>query len=185
MTKERIDGVDYEVGTDAHKAACERRDAAEKARKATEEKLQARCDAAEGEVKKLKADMADMPSKIAAQAKARASLETGARKILGSEAKLDALTDAEVRLAAAKKAEPALKFDGKSEAYVEGIFERAVAHADEEAQSAAALRTDVESPIVTTEIVNGERLDAAEAARAKMVQRHRTNWQKPADKAQA
>lgn len=127
MHKERIDGVDYEVGTDAHKAACERRDSMVKSAKDAQDKLQARADAAEADLAKAKAEIAELPKKISAQAAIRADLETKARKVLDAETKLDGLTEAEIRSLVVTKARPEMKLDGKSEAYVEALFDVAVA----------------------------------------------------------
>lgn len=120
---ELVQGVKYELGTEAHKAACERRDAAEKAQKDSFEKLQARCDAAEAEVARQKKELAELPVKIQEQAKARAALEASARKVLGSEAKFDGLSDSEVRKAVISEARPEIKLDGKGDAYVEALFD--------------------------------------------------------------
>lgn len=183
MHKERIDGVDYEVGTDAHKAACARRDEGEKKAKAERDALQARADAAEGEVKKLKADALEMPKKIAEQAAARATLETGARKVLGSEAKLDGKSDAEIRRMVAEKSAPSVKLDGKSDDYIAALFDRAVEHSDEEQFQLGALRVDAE--MAAREPSKSERIDA-DAAWESMVERNRNAWKTPvADKAKA
>lgn len=140
-TFEKIDGVDYEVGTDAHKAAAGRRDEAAKADKTEREKLQARADKGETDAKseKTRADTAEAElGKLRKDAsdKARAALEVQARKVLGAAQKFDAvdgkpMTDAAIRLAVAQKANPELKFDGKGDAYAEVLFDMAIVKADE------------------------------------------------------
>lgn len=140
-TFEKIDGVDYEVGTDAHKAAAGRRDEAAKADKTEREKLQARADKGETDAKseKTRADAAEAElGKLRKDAsdKARAALEVQARKVLGAAQKFDAadgkpMSDAAIRLAVAQKANPELKFDGKGDAYAEVLFDMAIVKADE------------------------------------------------------
>lgn len=141
MKIEKIDGVDYEIGTDAHKAAAVRRDEAVKADKTEREKLQARADKGETDAKseKTRADTAEAElGKLRKDAsdKARAALEVQARKVLGAAQKFDAvdgkpMTDAAIRLAVAQKANPELKFDGKGDAYAEVLFDMAIVKADE------------------------------------------------------
>jgi hypothetical protein len=183
MTKERIDGVDYEVGTEPHKAAVARRDATEKAAKDAADKLQARADAAEAEAKKLKEDAAALPGKLAEQAKARAALELSARKVLGAEAKFDGLKDAEVRAQVVAKATPEIKLDGKSDVYVEALFDSAITRADanEGSDELAAIRA-----VRDTERIDatGETRVDVDAAYEAMVKRERNRW-KNLDKAKA
>lgn len=139
MTKERIDGVDYEVGTDAHRAAVARRDEAEKARakeladlKADRDKQQARADKAEADGKKVAADLeaAKDVKRIDALVNARTSMFTKARSILGADFKLDGLAEVEIKRAVALKDNPALKLDGKPEAYIDALYEAAIARLD-------------------------------------------------------
>lgn len=178
MHKERIDGVDYEVGTDAHKAACARRDEAEKIRKDAADKLQAKCDSLEADLSKAKQDLAEMPAKITEQAKSRASLEVGAKKVLGEAAKFDGLSDAELRLQVAKKANPSLKFDGKSEAYVEALHDQAIERAGAETEVAPLRQVEHNDEATQTSRVD------ADAAWEAMVTRNQNRW-KTADKAKA
>jgi len=123
MTKERIDGVDYDVGTEPHKDAIKRRDAAEKARKDAEDALRAERDTLKGKVGELEKKLDEMPAKIAEQAKERAALEQKARAVLGGETKLDGLTDLEVRKLTLAKVRPELKLDGQSDAYIAAAFD--------------------------------------------------------------
>lgn len=157
---ERIDGVEYEVDTDAHRAACERRDAKAKSDKEAADKVQARADKAEADLlaersaregDKARADKAEAElstfRKDAAD-KARVSLEGSARKVLGDEAKFDGadgkpMSDAAIRLAVASKANPDLKLDGKSDAYVEALFDMAIEKFDAAGKSLAALNATV------------------------------------------
>lgn len=173
MTKERIDAVDYEVGTDAHKAAVVRRDAAEKASSDERDKLQARADSAEAKAKKLETELAEAPTKLAQAAAARSSLENGARAVLGESAKFDGLTDAEIRLAVVKKSNPEMKIEGKSDAYIEALHDIAVVTSAKESSAHAVVRAAAS---------NSARVDATDAedeypnpalARAAMIDRNR------------
>jgi hypothetical protein len=169
MKIEKIDGVEYEIGTDAHRAAEGRRDAKAKEDKAASDKLQARADKAEADLiaerkdrdgDKARADKAEAElSKFRKDAsdKARASLEGSSRKVLGAEFKFDAadgkpMSDAEIRRAVAIKANPEMKLDGKSDAYVEVLFDMAVAKFDEAGAALGALNATV---------IDGSRTDAA------------------------
>jgi len=191
MKIEKIDGVEYEIGTDAHRAACERRDAKAKTEKEAADKLQARADKAEADLaqarkdadaEKARADKAEAEAskyrKDAAD-KARGSLEESARKVLGEETKFDGadgkpMSDAEIRLAVASKANPDLKLDGKSEAYVEALFDMAIEKFDAAGKSLASLnaavvknaRVDHKNDEVDVKSIDFEKLRADSIARA-------------------
>lgn len=127
MKIEVIDGVEYTVGTDAHTAAVKRRADAEKARKDAADALQAKADKAEADLAEAKKRIDGLPAELEKKAKERADLLGHAREILGEEYVVEGKTDAVIKLDIAKHANPSLKFDGKSEAYVEPLFEAAVA----------------------------------------------------------
>lgn len=181
MLKERIDGVDYEVGTEPHKAAIGRRDAAEKTAKDELEKLKARADKAEADLATARKDLEQAPTKIAAAAKARADLLEQARIVLGDEQKFDGVEDLEIKRAIAAKANPNLKLDGKPEAYVQPLFEAAIAEAprSDGLDGLARLRED-SLPVISQ---RGEKRIDADAAWERMVEREQNRW-KP-KKAQA
>lgn len=134
MIKFRIDGVEYEISEQAAqaftKAQANASDLLAKSAEAvkavtvTAEKASARADAAEAEVKKLKAELSDAPKKAREQISARVALETEAAKFLGEE-KLDGKTDLEIKKAVAETA-LGIKLDGKSETYVEASYDLAL-----------------------------------------------------------
>jgi hypothetical protein len=129
MKVEKIDGVEYEIGSDAHKAAVARRD--EAAKNASDElaKIKAERDAAKAEAEKARKDAAEAPAKAKAAVEARAKIEEQARKVLGAEAKFDGKDDAAIVAEVAKAS--GVKFDEKAEpAYVRALFDMAVAKAD-------------------------------------------------------
>lgn len=173
MTKERIDGIEYDVGTDAHRAAGVRRDEADKARtvelstlKSERDKQQARADKAEADAKKAGEELkaATDVKRLDELAAARATLLTGARAILGAEVKLDGKSDAEIKREVAAKANPTLKLDGKSDAYVEALFDAATS---QRADAASNTTNDLATLRLDAAGGRGQRLDATgEYARA-------------------
>lgn len=91
---------------------------------------------AEADAEKARADAADAklkdatdPAKMAARVNARVQLVGQAAPVLGSEVKLDSMTDMEIRKAVAEKLTGA-KLDGKSEAYIEARFDAEIARVD-------------------------------------------------------
>jgi uncharacterized protein len=172
MKVERIDGVEYEIGTDAHKAAVTRHDAAQKASKDERDKLEARVDAAEVENKRLKAELAEAPTKLAQAAQARASLESGARAVLGAEAKLDGLKDAEIRSLVVEKSSPEIKLDGKSDAYVEALYDLAVAAVAKDGAAHAAVRAAISSTSTSLRADADDDYPSPARARRQMIARN-------------
>lgn len=176
MTHEMIDGVKYEVGTEPHKAACARRDEAEKTRRDASDKLQARADSAEGRAKDLETKLAEAndPKRLDTIVAARFEMLKGARAVLGGEAKLDGKSEREIKLAVAVKANPSLKLDGKSDAYIDGLFDSALSRVEMDAIGELNERADE----VTED--DDRRIDA-DAEWERMVVRNRNRWkQKPA-----
>jgi hypothetical protein len=181
----RIDGVDYDPSTEAFAqalakyeaklaqsaaAAQEKLDAAEKRADATQAKMDGLAD----ELKKAQEAAKELPAKVRADMAARAELDAKARKVLGAEAKLDALDAKGVRLAVLAKLLPEVKFDGKSEAYLEARFDAALESAEGEDESAwakDASKLDAEDKQV-------EHLDS-DAAREKFLEASRNAWKKP------
>lgn len=139
---QRIDGIEYEVGSAAWSQACERRDAkaaselaaaikrAEEAEKKTTSEA-ARADSAEKRVKELEAELA--PARIDARVAERSSLVEKVRPVLGEAEKLDGKSDHELRLAVVQKLDPDFKVDSieasQRETYVRARFEGDVKHA--------------------------------------------------------
>jgi len=141
MKTERIDGIDYEIGTAAWTQARERHDAkvcadleaAEKRAKDAEAKATtetARADAAEKRARELEAELA--PSRIDARVAARASLVERVRPVVGAEAKLDGKSDIDLMVAALVKLDPDFKADSieasQRETYVRARFEAEMRH---------------------------------------------------------
>lgn len=188
----RIDGIDYELGTEAANQALSKwqaktdaaiAEATSKLEKKTQEneKLQAKLDEALETVKKKDAEIAELPKKVAAQAKARAELESQARKVLGAKAKLDA-DDTKLRMAVIAKVSPDAKLDGKSPAYIEARFDAALesfeAREDEDEPSPVdEVREDVENVDDDADEGDSKRVDS-DAAYERMRTDGHTAWQK-------
>lgn len=141
MKTQRIDGIEYEVGTAAWSQACERRDAKvaeqiatlEKRAKDAETKVAtetARADTAERRVKELEGELA--PARLDARVAARTSLVEKVRPVLGAETKLDGKGELEIMALALTKLDPAFKLDGIAEAqretYVRARFDSEMRH---------------------------------------------------------
>lgn len=162
MMKVRLDGVEFEAAEELAKAVT-----------ATVTKLdglQAKFDAQAEELKatQTKLDAATDPKAVAAVVAARVQLEGSARKVLGAEAKLDGLTEKEVKLQVLAKLRPSAKFDDKSDAYVDGAFETAL---ESKTSSVAEVRKDAAQG--SDEEVEAPWLSKSDpkAARARMLER--------------
>jgi uncharacterized protein len=129
----------------------------------------ARADAAEAakaQAEQERNDAAD-PGKVKAAVKARIDLERSAIAVLGSDFKCDSLEDEAIKGAVIEKVF-ALKTDGQSETYVQGLFDAALAqHAKAPNPGLAALR----SATIKADSSDGRK--SPEAARAEMIKRNR------------
>jgi len=152
IMKERINGTVYEVGTDAHTAACVARDLAEGQAVAAGAALQARLDAADAEVARLTEAHAAVD--VAALVSARLRLIDRARTA-GAEVRLD-MSDEEITLATVAKLLPNQDVTGKSADYVTGMIEYAIANPPSTSQ---AVRQDASGDAPTI----SERSPAEEA----------------------
>lgn len=181
MKTQRIDGIDYEVGTPAWFQACERRDARiagelvalETRAKAAETKVAeqtARADSAEKRVKDLEGELS--PARLDARVATRAALVAKVTPVLGAEAKLDGKTDLEIMTLALAKLDPEFKADGVDEAtrpvYVRARFDAEIKHAGKRSPIDAA-RVDALGPAPFTGV---SRFDAAD-----VVPRLSDKWQ--------
>jgi hypothetical protein len=147
--KEVIDGVEYEIGSEPHKAAVKRRDEAQAKAKADADAAQAKLDAALADLEKARKDAAEAPAKAKAAIEARVALETSAVKVLSGE-KFDGKSDDEIRLAVVKAGYPDIKLDGKEPAYIAALFDAAVAKADAEPSLARELDNAREDSVIVS-----------------------------------
>lgn len=181
MKKIKIDGVEFEVSEavataleaqlakteeTAGKLATEtaRADSAEQALAKTKEEaakdkdgLQAKFDALES---KLKAhnDSAVTPEQVQQLVQERKQVEKVAEAVLGTEAKLDSVSNLEVMKQVIAKKHPELKLDEKSETYVKARFD-AIA----EDTSATRQRVDQASSLIGGKKREATELDSAAA----------------------
>jgi hypothetical protein len=136
MKTERIDGVDYEIGSDAHRAAVARREETEKARATERTQLQARADSAEAKNRELEGRVktleSDLPKRVAERAKLLQSAQAA-----GVEVRADS-SDHEIRVAIVGKLRPSLRLDGQDETYVRAVADMALADAEAAAKEAGA-----------------------------------------------
>lgn len=132
----------------------------------TAETVKGEADAAKAKVDALDAELkkATDPARIDSIVRARVAIEAKARGVLGDAVKLDGLTDRQVKTAVLEKLTPGVKFDGASDAYLDGRFDSAL---DFAAKGALA---DVRK---AAEGEGAKKQDSAdpEAARARMLRR--------------
>lgn len=145
MAKLHLDGVEFEAPdqtVSAFKREIERKDGETKVQTDRADKAEAERDAGVKDLEK-----AQDPKARQDAVSARVKLQLDACKVLGKDIKLDGMSDDEIRGAVVAKAEPELKLDGKSGAYIEALYDRAVAGAAERndgLQSTADLKTKTE-----------------------------------------
>jgi hypothetical protein len=189
VVKFKVDGVEYDVSEQAKQALereLGRRDSREeqlsseaKAAKADAEKAQGRADELQkklDEAEKLHKD-AVSPERMREAVRARVALERQALPVLGAEAKLDAMSDRDVKLAVLKKQGSEVKADA-SDDYVQGRFEEVLKRLPSPIDRAKA--AVLGGNTATTHSDSGD--DAVAAARARMVKEAREAWkQKPAN----
>lgn len=168
MKVERIDGVEYEIGSDAHKAAEKRRDEATATAKAEADKLAARADAAEAELAKAQQQLAESQDekRFDAEVAKRITLIQSARAVLGAEAKLDGKPVGHIKREVVGKAFGEIRLDGKSEAYIDGLFDAALAK--HEANGVAK--------VAETALRADDGGDIVEAARRRMNEHTQNAW---------
>jgi hypothetical protein len=124
----RLDGADYECGSDAHLAKLD------SMHKEVVQSMQTQLDKEKGRADGLAAELATVktklataedPARIDTAVQARVKLETSARKVLGPDAKLDGLSERAIMLNVLKLDEKAV--EGKSDDYLRGRFDTATA----------------------------------------------------------
>lgn len=172
MTKViRIDGVEYEVGSEAHLAkidADHRKETAELTARA--DAAEARADAAASEVEGLKAQLT--PDAIAQRVNARVELLATARKVLGESYRSDAKSDRDVMIDVIRHDRADFDPAEKSDDYVRAYFD---ARRDQKT-TVADVRAAVVAPV---EIKTDSKHRTAEQARAEMLQRNAEAWTQP------
>lgn len=140
MEKLTLDGIDFQVDNpqlvQAVRQAMTRRDSDLESKdtriKELEQSLakaEGRADTAEADVKKAKEDLeqAQDPKALRERLDARLDLERTAKKLLGDDVKIQDMDDLEIKRAVIQKHDTEAQLDDKSEAYLEGRYDSAVA----------------------------------------------------------
>ncbi len=154
--KIKVGSAEYECSQEladalsAQSASAQKNDAAQML-----EREKARADAAEAQVAQLKANAGKLPELV----RARVALERSA--------KVDAMTDRQIKEAVIAGAFPELKCDGRDEAYVDGLF--AAAQTNKPSASDAGLAAVK---------LAGQRGDAGPSPRDKMIADQANAWKK-------
>ena len=169
MATIKFDNIDFEVSTEAAQAF--------KSFEARHAQLEGKCDAATAQVASLTAEKTALEASMDGRVKARVALQETGRKVLGAEAKVDAMSDRDIKLAVIAKVQKVeVPKDRQDNAdYVQGRFEAAIAVAGPSAAGDArvaiheALKTD------NSTVESGK----AEAARKKMYQDANDSHKKP------
>lgn len=176
MAKIKIGDIDYECSAEMadafnreQKKNAEAMDAlnkkmADMCPKTEMDKMQAKCDSIEAELKevKLQKDAAQVSQEeVAQKVKARVALITKAQKFVKADTKLDEMGDLEIKKAALSEKRPSIALDGKSEAYVDAMFDILVADTAEDQKAQDELKKKTETK--TDELDKTKVLSPAEA----------------------
>lgn len=125
----------------AHEATIRSNEAALAQAKTNADKLQATLDSKTADLK----DAQD-PAKFQAAVASRVTMESGARKVLGDTADLSKMNARQIKVAIVGKLKPSLNCDGKSDDYVDGLYDDAMTTAN---------AGNVASQVVTAQIASG------------------------------
>lgn len=185
----RIDGVDYEVGSDAHINKLEEMNKAKlDAETSRADKLEAERDAVTKERDDLKTELdeANDPKRLDSLVAARVDLVTQAQRVLDDDVKLDGKTDREIMVETIKHDSEDFDPEGKSDDYVLAYFETTIQsskHHDEGGKGIGAARSAVKG---VTKREDTKRKDEgevdrydADAARQRMLDRNQEAATKP------
>lgn len=158
MKTERIDGVDYEVDSPAHKAVVAHRKAVDT--------LTAERDAVKAQLADKAARLDAVEKTIPERVAARVALALVAK---GHEVEVRAdQSDDEIRRAILAKVAPSMKLDGKSEDYVRAALDFATSQ--DSGESAARVRMDLAEPVRTV-VTDALDLPPDEIARRKSLRK--------------
>jgi hypothetical protein len=138
------------------------------------DKAEAERDAAKQTIAKLEDEAKKVDAKIAE----RVALVDSARSILGADFSFAGKSDRDVRIAALAKVDPAAKFDGKPDGYIEARFDLAVESVGKERKSLAEVNEVTTS---TTENADSQESDV-EKARRESQERTANAWKPKAKK---
>ena len=162
-----LDGLTYQAAPEVARALDKMRadsataeakaTAAIDAGKAREDTLQAKLDAANATIADLSKH--DSDEVIREKVRARVALESTAKRFLPGDAKLDAMSDGDLRKAVILAAQKDAKLDGKSDAYIEARFD-AVVEAHPESNSDEPAPSDETNHDAREGMSQGQMVDA-------------------------
>lgn len=195
MPKYTIDGVTYDTGSPEFIQALtrheERRDTKIKTLESERDKATAERDAVvkERDEIKTKLDEANDPTRLDSLVADRLSLVDNARRVLGSEAKLDGKSDREIMIEAIRHDDESFVAEGKSDDYVRAYFEACTKSSrrhDEGGNGIGAVRSAAVGATRRDDNDKNERRDGtdpdkpdASAARKRMLTHNREAATKP------
>lgn len=186
MKKVRIDGVEYEIGTDSYFQARERQ-----VTQLTEERDQARKDADEARARadqaqkalaetEAKLKEATAPARLDAMVAQRTDLLEKARAVLGAEFKLDGLSERQVMEQVLVKQDPEIKLDGESDDYVRAAFTFATRSTKRnDSDDTDGVRRNAHASAIGLKQPKTTEVRGAKKARQDMVSENLAEWQKP------
>ncbi len=194
--KIRIDGIDYELDSEAAKQAIdkaiEKRDSEAVLASEKNSELQGKYDAVvkgKDELKK-KLDEANDPKRVDALVESRADLLSKAREVLGKEEKLDGLTARQVKVKVLQKIDEKFDDTGKVDAYIDGLFDHTIQNHEPESREdgiSSARKASPSSKSTTKTDGKGDKDEIdkydAGAAEERMIARNSEAWKEGLEKA--
>jgi hypothetical protein len=146
----------------------------------TTAEYQGKSDSYDKQIAGLQADLAKAndPARLDALASARANLFGQAHSVLGSNEKLDGLSERAIKEKVLVRLDPEIKLDGQADSYVNGAFEIQMrTHSKKRADGVPGSRSaSIPQPPTGESNPDSDRYDAAKAYR-EMVERDRSAWQ--------
>lgn len=187
----RIDGVEYPLGTEAEQraaaAAYQRHEATQASRitelTATGERAAARADAAEARVTEMTARLDAAPAEQNRAVAQHVAAIDAARRA-GVEVRIDTADGQQtmsvdaIRKAVIAKIYPKRSIEGRSDAYVEALYETALERIDEDAAGAADARRADAPPPVREDGSPVRALDPVEESRRLAAERGQNAWRR-------
>lgn len=146
----RVDGIDVQVPQQSAQLltrSLEQASTALQAQRTEQQKLQARLDTLQAELDTMKTKLAEAedPKRFQAALSARLALVERVRPVLGAEAKLDGVSDRELKERALKALVKGIDLQDKSDAYVDARFDGALESRSQQRTTPGDLRQQARS----------------------------------------
>lgn len=176
MTKINIDGVEYEISEALAPVVVSKIKEIESLKgdkaslSASQEKLQGKCDGLESELKTRNDKISELEKsqlsedEILKRADALNKVHSFAKKIIGDEFKADGKSLSDIKKDIVAKAKPDLNLEGKTDGYVEGIFDAICENHDDAAGDPLKKALGKSQTVITNDKVD------VKAARVKSMQ---------------